>query len=282
DPLTAFDNPMPSYELDISFISVYIQDNWQISDDFIIEMAIYFDKMENADAFSNTTWEIKETSPRLGFIWDVNTRNTIRLSAFQYVLPFVSTRLDPVDVAGIPIFRNTEEGAIIKEADISWEYETSDGIFSIGAFSMEKEVPDSTGITEGSMTGGDISYETLFNKSTGLNFSYRYQVIEDLNNVELNRDDHLFVISIRNQQANGISVGIKDTYKNMNFEDDRDSPYIRVLDADIAYEFDNKAGKITLEAKNILDAEFNWTTDRFVLQGRNPAREFLLSATVNF
>ncbi|MDH3343570.1 MAG: tetratricopeptide repeat protein, partial [Gammaproteobacteria bacterium] len=50
DPLTAFDNPMPSYELDISFISVYIQDNWQISDDFIIEMAIYFDKMENADA----------------------------------------------------------------------------------------------------------------------------------------------------------------------------------------------------------------------------------------
>ncbi|MDH5711198.1 MAG: FecR domain-containing protein [Gammaproteobacteria bacterium] len=282
DPLTLFDVAIPSHELDISFFSVYIQDNWQVREDFIIEAAIYFDKMENANAFTNTTWEIKETSPRLGMIWNATTRNTFRLSAFQYVLPFVSSRLDPVDVAGVPIFRNTEEGAIIKEANLVWEYETDDGIFSIGAFNMEKEVPDSTGVTEGSMSGADVYFETLFNPSTGLNLSYRYQTIEDLNNVTLNRDDHLFAISIRHQRANGVSMGIKDTYRNMNFEDNRDSPYIRTLDLDIAYEFDNKAGKIALEVKNALDAEFNWVTDRFVLESRNPAREFLLTATVNF
>ena len=282
DPLLAFDNPMPSYDLDISFISAYLHDSWQVSDNIIIEAAIYFDKMENADAFSGTTWEVQEAGPRLGFIWDASENNTIRLSAFKYLLPFVTSRLDPVDMAGVPIFRNTEEGAVIREVDLVWEYDTGNGLFSVGAFKLEKESPSSTVTIEGSIGGAEASYETLVTKTTGVSVSYRFSAIEDLSNPTLDRNDQLFIIGVRNQQANGLSMGLKDTYRNLDFEDGRDSPYMRTLDADIAYEFGDKAGKVSFEIRNILDAEFNWITDRFVFTGRNPARELLLSATVNF
>lgn len=269
-------------KLDITFISAYIQDNWQASGNFMIEAAIYFDKMENANVYSGATWDIQEASPRLGLIWDASENNTIRLSAFKYILPFVTSRLDPVDIAGVPIFRNTEEGAIIEEVDLVWEYDTSNGLFSIGAFNLDKESPSDTVSIEGSMSGGEVGYETLVTKTTGLSANYRFSTIEDLSDPSLDRDEQLFIVSLRTQQANGISMGLKDTYRNMDFVDGRDSPYIRILDADIAYEFGDKAGKIAFEIKNIMDAEFNWITDRFVFSGRNPAREYLLSATVNF
>lgn len=282
DPLAAFDSSQPGNELDVSFSSLYLLDSWQVSDTFMIEAAVYFDSMENANAFSGETWEVQEVGPRLGFIWDASTSNTIRLSAFKYLLPFVTSRLDPVDTAGIPIFRNTEEGAIISEVDLMWEHDTGNGLFSIGAFGLEKESPSSTVSIEGSISGAEINYEMLFTRTTGISASYRFSVIEDLSNPSLDRSDHLFIIGLRNQQTNGLSMGIKDTYRSMDFEDNRDSPYIRTLDADIAYEFGDKAGKLSLEIKNILDAEFNWITDRFVFSGRNPAREVLLSATINF
>ncbi|MDH5389218.1 MAG: tetratricopeptide repeat protein [Gammaproteobacteria bacterium] len=282
DPLLSFDNPMPAFDLDITFLSAYMQDSWQVSEDFMIEAAVYFDKMENADAFSGTSWDIQEVGPRLGFIWGASENNTIRLSAFKYILPFVTSRLDPVDIAGVPIFRNTEEGAIIQEVDLIWEYDTDNGLFSIGAFNLDKETPSDTVSIEGSISGAEVSYETLVTKTIGVSASYRYSEIEDLSNSTLDRNDQLFIIAIRNQQANGLSMGLKDTYRNMDFIDGRESPYIRILDADIGYEFDDKAGKVSLEIKNIMDAEFNWLTDRFVFAGRNPAREFLLSATVNF
>ncbi|MCW8923349.1 MAG: tetratricopeptide repeat protein, partial [Gammaproteobacteria bacterium] len=269
-------------KLDITFISAYIQDNWQVSESFMFEAAIYFDKMENANVYSGATWDIQEASPRFGLIWDASENNTIRLSAFKYILPFVTSRLDPVDIAGVPIFRNTEEGAIIEEVDLVWEYDTGDSLFSIGAFNLDKESPSDTVSIEGSMSGGELSYEALITNTIGLSANYRFSSIEDIGNSSLDRDEQLFIVSLRNQQSNGISMGLKDTYRNMDFEDGRDSPYIRILDADITYEFGDKAGKVAFEIKNVMDAEFNWITDRFVFSGRNPAREYLFSATVNF
>ncbi|MCW8830507.1 MAG: TonB-dependent receptor, partial [Gammaproteobacteria bacterium] len=282
DALIAFDNPMPSYDHDISFISAYIHDSWKFNEAIMIEAAVYFDKMENADAFSNTTWDVEEIGPRLGLIWNASTDNTLRLSAFKYVLPFVTSRLDPVGIAGIPIFRNTDEGTIIEEIDLVWEYETEKGLVSFGVFSLDKESPPNTIGLEGQTDGVELTYETLLTMTTGLSSSYKYASIETQSEPSLNRDDQSLVIALHNQQSNGFSIGIKNTYRVINFEDGHDTPDINILDADITYEFDDKAGEISLKVKNILDEEFNWVTDNFVITGRNPEREYLLSATVNF
>ena len=282
DPLTAFDAPYPSYDLDISFISVYLQDNWSISDNVIIEAAVYFDKMDNADPFSNTTWEVEEVGPRLGLIWDATANNTLRLSAFKYVLPFVATRLDPVDVAGVPIFRNTEEGSIVKEVDLVWEYETENGLVSFGMFSLDKENPSSTVSLEGEIDGVDLSFETLLTMTTGLAASYKFSTIEDQTVPSLNRHDSLFTIALRNQQPNGFSIGIKNSYRVIVFDNDRDDEHINILDIGIGYEIGDKDAIISLEVNNILNEEANWVVDPYVVTGRNPAREVLVTGTVNF
>lgn len=280
----------PDYELDINFISVYIQDNWKITDDLAIEAAVYVDKMEHMDVewdsvnsmWNITPWELDKINPRLGLIWNVSTRNTVRLAAFRYILPFVSSRLDPVDVAGVPIFRNTEEGSIIKEVDLVWEYETNTGVVSFGIFSMDKESPSSNAILEGEIDGGELSYETLLGLATGLSANYRFSSIKDQNTPSLDRHDGLFTIALRNHQPNGFSIGIQNSYRVMVFDNDRDSENINILDLDAGYEIGHKNAKVSLEVRNILDKKFNWVVDPFVINGRNPAREVLLTATVNF
>ncbi|MFC1588797.1 tetratricopeptide repeat protein [Pseudomonadota bacterium] len=280
----------PSYELDINFISAYVQDNWKINDDLAIEAAVYVDKMENMDVewdsvnsmWNITPWKLDKINPRLGLIWDINTRNTVRLAAFQYMLPFVSSRLDPVDVAGVPIFRNTEEGAVIKEVDLAWEYEMEAGMISFGIFHLDKEIPSSTVALEGEIDGAEITFETLITTTTGLSANYKYSSIENQSMPSLNRHDGLFTIALRNQQANGFSIGIQNSYRVMVFDNDRESENINILDMDIGYEIGDKNANVSLEVRNILDEEFNWVVDQFVINGRNPAREILLTGTFNF
>jgi len=142
DPLAGFDEQTIN-SLDTSFAGVYIQDSWQFTPAALLDVAIYHETMDNANALTGGEWTIEETSPRLGLILNASSHQTFRFAAFQYLLPFVSARLDPVDVAGIPIYRNAHEGSLVREADIVWEYESNQGLFSINAYKLEEEFTSS-------------------------------------------------------------------------------------------------------------------------------------------
>lgn len=48
-------------------------------------------------------------------------------------------RIDPLEVAGIPIFRNADPGSITKEADLAYEFEWGSGFTGINLFTINKE-----------------------------------------------------------------------------------------------------------------------------------------------
>jgi len=291
-------------DTDIGFYSIYLQDNWSISDSFTLEAAVYFDRIErdvtgtnvltsynNGVANPPTTTPLSdnytqdEVSPRLGLIWEPTTNQTIRLAAFRYLLPFVSQRIDPTEVAGISVFRNAPEGTLNDEVHAVWEYEMNHGLYSVGAYRQEQsyKADSVTPETEVEQNGAQLGADVLLSRTFGLAANYRYFKNENLTDPTIDRNEHLVTLGLRHQNANGFSAGITQTFRKIDYEDNtRKDEDIPITDFDMLYEFSDKAATVGLQVNNIFDEEFNWVTDQFVFVGRNPAREFLVTGRLNF
>ncbi|MCX5835588.1 MAG: hypothetical protein NTX62_01175, partial [Deltaproteobacteria bacterium] len=272
--------------------SYYLQDSWKISRTLSVEGALYFDQMDNGDPVYNTTWTLNEWNPRIGFILTPTDRDTFRLAAFRYLLPYITSRIDPMDIGGVPVLRNNSQGAVMQEYDLSWEREWKSGFLSFGGFYLEKvythKIIDAASVTveqndRGRMRGVELTLNQLLWRGMGLAASYRYQDVDDDNLPEANREDHLIVAGLKYVHALGLAASIAETYRHERFKSvSRNDEDIWLTDAKVGYEFPKKKGSINLECRNIFNQHFNWVTDYFVFKGRAPVRETLLTLTLNF
>lgn len=272
--------------------SYYLQDIWRISRTFSAEAALYFDRMENGDPVYKTAWTLNEWNPRIGLIFTPTDQDTFRLAAFRYLLPYITSRIDPMDIGGIPVLRNNFQGSVIREGNLAWEREWRSGFLSLGGFYLEKEyahqVVNAAAATveqwdRGRMKGAEIALNQLLRQGVGLAASYRYQDVQDDSLPETNREDHLVVAGLKYVHALGFSAALSETYRHSRFQStSRNDEDIWFTDARISYEFPRKRGSISLECRNIFNQHFNWVTDYFVFNGRVPTRETLLTLTFNF
>ncbi|WP_166636792.1 TonB-dependent receptor [Cognatilysobacter terrigena] len=68
----------------------YIQDSWNVTDNFIAQIGLRWDNFENLNGFGETYVKVKnQFGPRLGFSWDVNGDSTFKVygNAGRYALP---------------------------------------------------------------------------------------------------------------------------------------------------------------------------------------------------
>ncbi len=279
-------------DTDRQFRSFYLQDSWQISRYFSAEAALYFDRMENGDPLYKTAWTLNEFNPRLGLIFTPTDQDTFRLAAFRYLLPYITSRIDPMDIGGIPVLRNNFQGSIIREGNLTWEKEWRSGFLSLGGFYLEKEYTHQLINAEaatveqqdhGRMKGMEIVLNQLLWQGVGLAASYSYRNVQDDSFSEANREDNIFIAGLRYIHKLGFSAGLSEIYRHSRFESvGRDDEDIWITDAKVGYEFPKKRGSLTLECRNIFDQRFNWVTDYFVFNGRVPARETILSLAFHF
>lgn len=71
----------------------YLQDSWNITDNFIAYLGLRWDTFDNRDGFGNSFVEVKnQFGPRLGFSWDVNGDSTFKVfgNAGRYALPLTA------------------------------------------------------------------------------------------------------------------------------------------------------------------------------------------------
>ena len=281
---------------DIKFESYYLQDIWQVNRWLTAEAAAYYDRMRNANPIEDTDWTVAGFNPRLGLIVRPTERDTLRLAAFRYILPFISPRLDPTDVAGIQIFRNTLEGSENTEFAFEWNHEWQSGFTNLGLFYLDKDFKEK--IIEqgqeverhlnGDVRGLEIEYNQLLTDQVGLLGGYRYLRVDDevdprqdpFNNV--NRDEHLFRAGLRYVRPDGFIAGIAQTYRYIDNDNIRSNDSAAITDLELAYQFPGRRGIASLEVLNLFDNQFNWVTDRFVLEGRAPARQVLFTLSLNF
>ena len=271
--------------------SYYLSDTLRVNSWLTVEGAVYLDRMTNSNSVSGAAWTVNEFSPRAGLILTPTRSDTIRLAAFRYLLPFISSRLDPTDVAGIPAMRNNQSGAVMSEGHAVWEREWPSGFFSAGFFYTEKNYDYGTIDTGGGtirqtaygrFKGGEARVNQILREGLGLNLAYSYRTVRDETLTSADREDQLASAGLRYVHHTGISAGLTQGWRRIHLSaQNRDDENIWITDARLGYEFPRKKAAVTLEMRNIFNHRFNWVTDYFSSWGRWPSREVVLTLTVN-
>jgi tetratricopeptide (TPR) repeat protein len=278
------------HDLKSRFQSYYIQDIWRVTPWLTFEAAVYYDRMNRAEGTSGLAWVVDDVNPRLGLVLTPTRSDTIRLAAFRYLLSH-AFRFDPMDVAGVTIFRNALEGSVTEEADLVWEHEWSTGFFSTNLFYLEREVSEKfstpTGTpmvtSVGRARGVEVALNQILWRGLGLNAGYRYLDLDDEKAPEARRRDHQFTLGLNYIHPCGLFGGIAQIYRHEDMKHpSREDDNIWLTDAQVGYIFPGRRGTATLTVRNIFDKRFNWVNDLFVFSGRPPAREIVGTVTLNF
>ena len=297
---------------DTHFQSYYIQDIWTLSPTLSLESAVYFEKFKTNGTISagdpqnsvSKTDTQEELNARLGLVWKATEQDTFRVAAFQYLLPRISSRLDPMDVAGVTIFRNGLEGSLAEEMDLIWEHEWKTGFFSATAFHQTIEFSIGDRSEQGRQKGVELELNQLLPWAyMGLAAQYRYLDIENDalygfitdsrfaffrdDPILVDRQEHQFTLDLNYLNPNGLYAGLTQTYRNINsIAEDRPDEDIWVTDFRIGYEFPDKKGAFDLEIRNVFDQKFNWVLDPFstggLLSAPRPSREIFATFSLNF
>ncbi len=278
-----------SFELDVRSLSLYVQDIWKVNHQWLMKVAVYFEDFDNADPSSGGEWTIEETTGRLGLVWQATEQHTFRLARFKYLLPFLSARIDPTDVAGIPISKNTTEGSLVTESDLVWEMELDNGLLSANLYQVDGEytsaVLTDTGQLETTVSnqkkGIDLSLEWLAGLRTGLAGKLSRFSAKDQLQPDNDRDETLLSLSVKHVFANSLTLGVDQIARKIEF-DSGEEENIHVTNLAVSYEFDDKNQQIDFTVSNLTDAEFNWLTDTYSTSGIAPERMMLLSYRLSF
>ena len=278
-----------NYGLPTAFHSIYAEDIWRVTNTLTVEAAAYMDFMHQSNAFTGTEWDITEFDPRLGIIWNPVKAHTFRLAAFRYTLPIFSVRLDPQEVAGVPIFRNNIEGSVTEEADFTHEFEWSTGLLSTNLFYLKRSLDykletDGPFFTDhGHAKGVRTTLNQLLWKGMGLSAGYTFMDVQDDENPAMARYDHRLFGSLSYLHSSGLSAFATQSLRYFDLKQaGLAGQQIWLTDIGIGYELPDKKGRLRLAVYNLLDRHFDWVVDPYIFEGRIPRRQVVFTVALDF
>ncbi len=271
------------------FYALYVQDIWNLSSSVTLESGLYLDRIETGSVDGLSEIDDTMLNPRLGIIYRFSKNDRIRVAGFRYVVPHATERMDPFDVAGVPVYRNTYVGAQTKEADLIWEHEWKKVYSSTTLYYFESELESilSTGLTytdDAKVKGLEQVFNVLAGDFTGISASYRLMNIENETAEQKNRIDHRAVVSLTCNHPSGVFGALSETFRRQDMKNHSvyDDETIWITDVSAGYNLPNKRGSITLAVNNLFDQHFNWIVDDFIFTGRVPEREILMTLSLIF
>lgn len=270
------------------FQSYYIQDIWDVRPNFSLQAAVYYDAMDLSNVFTETEWDQNIISPRFGMVWKISRNDTLRFAAFRYLLAPAIVRLDPTNIAGVPLLRNATEGTKADEVDVVWEHEWRSGYLWATGFYQDNEkyekLSTETDLTSrGRLKGASLGLNQLLIDGLGLAANYYYQEISSSAAPLKDRQDHLATLGLIYLHPSGLFGGIKQLFRYEDFEtSDRENEKIWITDINIGFQFPEKRGGIELGINNLFNHKYNWVTDFFVFRGRVPEREISAKLSLFF
>jgi len=269
------------------FYSIYVQDTWEILSSLRLESGLYWNFMKQQSVYGGSQIEYHDVDPRIGLSYRMNAQNIFRIAAFRYIVPTIVEKLDPADIAGIPIYRNNYYGTVSKETDFSWEHEWENAYSFFNIFYMDSKLPDA--YTTGSYyhstaTGIEQIFNILATDWAGVTLGYRFMDVDNEFSFEKDRYDHKSNISFTLNFPSGFYAGLSETYRYLNMKNHTTykNESIWITDVRFGYKFPDKKGGVNLDVYNLFDSHFNWIVDDFVFSGRDPGRQILLSLYLNF
>ena len=263
-----------------------VQDFWDPSVETQLQWGIHYDRVENANALKGTHWSFNQLSPRIGVSHQIDPKQTLKAAAFEVLLPFLSDRLAPADLVGIPLYRNGVEGSIIREWDLVWEKEgdhtfTSATLFHAESDYSERQTDQSMREWQSTVKGIELALNTIPADQWGLAAGYQYKDIENEQVTSLDRSEQTLDGTLSWVGPNGLSVSMNETFRTIDFDSTRSNEDIWITDLLMSYELAQKQGKVTLGISNLFNNQFNWVTDTFIFNGRDPERMLMIGWQFN-
>ncbi|NTV15568.1 MAG: tetratricopeptide repeat protein [Desulfobulbaceae bacterium] len=263
----------------------FIHDIYRLNPALYLEGAVYADRMETGSVATDRKWTLEEYSPRLGLAWNLSKADVIRLAGFRYLRPFAADRLEPVDIAGIPVYRNGRQGGVVEEGAFAVEHKGEKFFASLGGFYADYYFPEKQASGEivewpGISKGAAVRLNLLPLDGVGLFCQYSFKDIEDTDSLSQlpDRYDHLATLGLTWAHASGFATGLNQTYRHLDYRGaSKANEEINLTDFWAEYKLKNKKAALLGRVNNVFDQHFNWPTDYYVTPGRLPVREYIVT-----
>lgn len=226
------------------------------------------DNNENTDQFN----------PKFGFQWNLLPNTSVRAAAFRTLQGphLFSQTIEPTQIAGFNQYFNDDEGTDVWRYGIGLDHSFSP-LLSVGIEFAHRDlnVPY-VDLNIGDIRDTDMTEDLLqcylhWAPKTWLTISAEYQFEEFERDVEETLPEsiqtlktHRFPLAFRLFHPSGVSGGLKISYIDQQgrFGDvfgivDGEDQFF-VVDASLRYRLPKRLGMISLEAKNILDEDFQF------------------------
>jgi tetratricopeptide (TPR) repeat protein len=232
------------------------------------------------DVLEDVAVERTQVNPKVGLIWDITNDTTVRASAFRTLKRTLSSSqtIEPTQVAGFNQFFDDVNGTDAWRFGVALDQRIGDELFAgIELSARELTVPvisladpeTTIDVDQDEKLARAYLYWTPTDR-LALSAEYQFERLErDENalNVEALRDvsTHRVPLEIRFFDPSGLFAAARATYVHQegHFQDSSgvinpgdDSFWI--VDASLGYRFDHQRGLVSLEARNLLDEQFQF------------------------
>ena len=123
---------------DSTFYTVYLNDRWNVTDDLLIDMGLYYER------FSNELNEFSDLNPRVGVAWKLHKKHILRAAFQKRTLEVFEMTLAPVTTAGLFFeWIQALPGGRITDYQAAIESKWSDRIFTMFGYEIrDYTLPD--------------------------------------------------------------------------------------------------------------------------------------------
>jgi outer membrane receptor protein involved in Fe transport len=265
----------------------YIYTHVKLPEPVTWTLGVAYDDFENPSQLQDVT----EVSPKFGVQWDVTRQLRLRAAAGQVVKPaLISNRtLEPTQVAGVNQFYDEPNGTVSRQYGAGLDWNASDSLF----FGLEGgwrrvDVP---------FTGFGAHQEEERKEQTHRAYGYwapvpQWAVSAEFVYDQAESEQGLLTaflafplevetisvpIEVRYFHRNGLFAGLGATYVHQDVDREPAFSFIAgsddfiSVDAVIGWRLPNRLGMISLEARNLLDEQFNYQDDNYRQFGDDPA-----------
>lgn len=248
------------------------------------------------DDLSRVGGEVKEWNPKLGVQWDVTQNLRFRGAAFQVVKPMIvaNRTVEPTQVAGFNQMFDDTNGTVSRAYGLGVDWHAGSK-FALGVEGMARKFDEIIGVINIATDPTALPGTGVFQISDPIGREERIvrayaswmpasavavtlEGVHDWYSSEAGVADGLFPseietisvpLAVRYFHPSGFGLNLGATYVNQDVQRHATSTMAAgndsfvSVDAGVGWKLPNRSGRVSLQARNLLDAEFNYQDDGF-------------------
>jgi tetratricopeptide (TPR) repeat protein len=290
--------------------SVYMRDYWHITSKLLAEYGISGDFVDNSRAGFSESIHSVTANPFLGFDYELDPKNTLRVAYQQYVNThsMFNGGIAPTEVAGFPAQINADNGSKVQELGFSWETQWNPltfTVFRLMGHHIDNPQFDPTDLTENRVISvqtdrlmGSFTVNRLLTSSLGLSATISGKMLSldapsDTSFVTGDYSEIDGTIGLSYQHPSGWFASISSTLVHQDLSGLSDQTIQQkqtglsgnifdLVNIGFGKQFDLKRGFFSLSINNIFNQHFYYETEPVQLNSFYPDRQIMFQIGLNF